>query len=211
MNPEEEVRQCAQCGAAAAVCIRHWKRERFGHDSGFGDRDFCCQACGHRFTLVSKVYIGSFIALALILAIAVFPFFLFGGWAAYRTWPWLRNPLVPGAPMPPMRYRAVEPTRACACGGAAVCRSVTRHSTNFIPTGTVYVYACTRCSASFTLSNPYGILFGLMAGGFLVMIGAVLAAALFGIPILIGGLVYWGLMAYRVVTALRHPVIGDAV
>ena len=207
-----EVRQCAACSQPAAVCIRDWQHTRWGMQSGSSTRDSCCQACGHRFTLVPKLYIGVWGFLAVLLSLAVVPFFLFGGWALYRAWPWFRNPEVPGAPMPVIRFRAVEPLRTCAaCGGAAACRNVTRRSVNLIPTGTEYRYACTRCNKEFSLSNLYGTVFDLCGAAFLLLIGALLAAALIGIPIALAGLVLMGMAFFRVIQRFRNPVMPEVV
>jgi hypothetical protein len=153
-SPADEVRRCAKCQAVAVVCERDWQHTTWGAKSGFSTRDFCCQSCGRRFTLVPMMNIWVQVGFAVLFCWTCVMPLAFGGVAAYRYWPYNANPVVPGAPRPEIRFSAAEPTRRCAaCGGVAQCRTVTRRSSRGIPTGTEYEYGCTSCGKAFTLES----------------------------------------------------------
>lgn len=211
MNDPNEVRQCWRCGQAAAVCIRNWDHTTWGVSSGMATRDFACQSCGHRFTLVPKArLIGLGVVFALT-AIACIPIPFVGGWLLYRIWPWWRCPVVTGAPYPVVRFRDLEPLRRCAkCQSPASCRHVTRRTTNGIPTGTEHEYGCARCGATFTMSSPGGIVFSLFGMVFLGLLGALTIMGGIGVVFLIGALFFGAMAAWDVYKFLRHPVVGSA-
>lgn len=203
-----EVRQCSRCVQAAAVCIRSWQHTTWGVSTGSATRDFACQSCGHRFTMVPKAtLIGIGIAAAL-LSVACVPAPFVGGWFLYRLWPWWRCPVVPGAPYPVVRFRDVEPLRTCAkCQSPAACRHVTRRRTNGIPTGTDYDYGCTRCGATFRMSSPGGIVFSVFGAAFLGVLGLVTIMGGIGIVFLLGAMFFAAMAAWDLAKYVRHPVV----
>ena len=103
-----EVRRCGKCGAAEAVCEREWQHTTMGVPSGSTTRDFCCQACGHRFELVPMRRVWTFTALSVLLGwTCVFPL-VGGAMALAGYWPYMANPVVVGAPQPAIRFRAIS-------------------------------------------------------------------------------------------------------
>ncbi len=162
-----EVRQCSQCQAAAAVCIRDWAITTYGIPSGKSTRDFCCQQCGHQFTLVSQHQIlayGVLSAIFLVACVGIIP----GAYTAYLVSLWVRNPVVPNAPPPVMRFRgSALPLRLCTkCQGSARCTDVVRRRS-----GTTYTYVCMTCSKSFDIESVGSIFFLALAATIVTLIG----------------------------------------
>lgn len=204
-----EVRQCSQCQAAAAVCIRDWAITTYGIPSGTSTRDFCCQQCGHRFTLVSKRRIIVYGVMSAIFLIACFGF-VSGAYTAYLAWPWVRNPIVPNATPPVMRFRATEPLRLCTqCQGSARCTAVTRRSMNFIPTGTTHTYVCMQCNKSFDMQSVGGIFFNLLAGTIVSLLGVATVMAGIGVLFLLMGLFGYGRAAFGVWRLMTNKVLPE--
>lgn len=203
-----EVRRCSKCGAAAAVCVRDWRHTSWGISTGSSTRDFCCQACGHRFTLVPKMKIWAWGIVLAILCIACIPPMIFGPFVAYDVWQYHANPPVPGAPLPAMRFRADEPTRRCAaCGGFARCDHVTRTKSNGLPTGTQYDYQCDNCGKTFQLGSIGGHVFHVF--------GAIFCFAL-GFGCLPAGLLLWvlgagvlAISAFQIMAQWRNPLVSE--
>lgn len=206
----EEVRKCATCGQAAAVCIRDWRVTRFGFETGSSTRDFCCQACGHRFTLTQLPQIVAFGVLTVLLAITLCGGFVFACLTAHAVWPYVANPVVPGAAVPPIRFRATEPRRKCAaCGGVTTCRQVTRHSVNLVPMGHSYDYACTSCRHGFRLRSAGRLAAIALGGSFLLVIGIPTATVGLGLIFLLGALFCFGVLVWSLVSLVRHPVLRE--
>lgn len=146
-----EVRRCAQCGQPAAICVTEWQHTTLGMPIGIATRDFSCQACGAAFSLDPKRDLWIWGTLAALFSCTCIGALHPAAVTLWKAWPYLKNPVVPGAEAPVIRYRAGEPARRCAkCGGVAVCVRVTRRSTNGIPTGTDYEYECRGCRRQFT-------------------------------------------------------------
>jgi hypothetical protein len=131
-----------------------------------------------------------------------------GAMALFAYWPYLRNPLVPGAPKPAIRFTANEPIRECsACKGVARCTKVTRSRTRGIPTGTTFQYACTACKRTFTTGSIGGHAFNAFGAVFLFALG------LGCMPV---GLLFWlmavgvlAISAFQVLAELRNPLIAE--
>lgn len=204
-----EVRQCSRCNVPAAVCIRDWAHTTYGVPSGTSTRDFCCQQCGYRFTLESKQRIIVFGVMSVILLIGCIGI-VSGAYTAYLVWPWLRNPIVPNAPAPPMRFRATEPLRLCTkCQGSARCTAVERRSVNMIPSGTKYTYLCMQCRKSFEVDSIGGIFFNLAVGTFLNLIGIATVMAGIGLLFLLFGLAAYGFAAFGIWRLLTNKVLPE--
>lgn len=204
-----EVRQCSQCQAAAAVCIRDWAITTYGIPSGKSTRDFCCQQCGHRFTLESKqriIVYGVLSAIFLLFCIGLVP----GAYTAYLAWPWVRNPIVPNASPPVMRFRATEPLRLCTkCQGSARCTAVKRQSINLVPTGQTYTYVCMRCSESVEMQSVGRIFFNLFAGTIVTLLGIATITVGIGILFLLMGLFGYGLAAFGIWRLIANKVLPE--
>jgi hypothetical protein len=204
-----EVRQCSRCRAPAAVCIRDWAITTYGIPSGTSTRDFCCQHCGHRFTLESKQRIIVYGVMSVIFLIACFGL-VTGAYTAYLAWPWLRNPIVPEASPPVMRFRATEPLRLCTkCQGSARCTAVVRKSTNGIPTGTTYTYVCMRCSKSFDIESIGSIFFLVFAGTVAALIGLATLMAGWGVICLLMALFGYGIAALSIWRLIANKVLPE--
>lgn len=205
---EPEVRRCGSCGAVAAVCDREWQHTTMGISTGSATRDFCCQACGKRFELAPMRRVYTFTALAVLFSWTCVMGVVGGAMALASYWPYLRNPVVPGAPRPPVRFTATEPIRECAaCKGVARCTKVTRSTTRGIPTGTTFEYACTACKRTFTTASIGGHLFNAFGAVFLFA---------FGTGCMPVGLIFWlmalgisALSAFQVLAELRNPLIAE--
>lgn len=174
-----EVRQCPKCNQPAVVLAFEWKHTVWGGATGSVTRDFRCQNCGAKFTLRPRGYnIGLWVAgvlLTLTTLVLGLPF-LYVAWRRGRIAK--QMVVVPGAPLPPMRYRGGPPVRTCAaCGGYAVAFNITRRVHNGIPSGTEYEYRCMGCQAEFMVESVGGMLSSLFAA---VVIGAIAAAFWFG-------------------------------
>jgi hypothetical protein len=71
-----------------------------------------------------------------------------------------RLPVIPGAPLPPMRFDDGPEVRACAkCSAPATVYKVTRHTVNGIATGTDYEYRCSQCKREFQVESVWGMVF----------------------------------------------------
>lgn len=206
-----EVRKCAKCGQATAVCIRDWQVTRFGLSTGSSTRDFCCQSCGHRFTLAQVPQIVAFGILTVLLAITLCGGFVFACLTASCIWPYVANPVVPGAPMPLVRFRATEPRRKCAsCGGVTTCRLVTKHTVNLLPMGHSYDYACTACRHTFRLRSAGRLAAMALGGSFLLVIGIPTVTVGLGLIFLLAAAIYWGVFSWSLANLVRHPVLPEA-
>ena len=204
-----EVRRCSRCNAPAAVCIRDWAITTYGIPSGRSTRDFCCQECGYRFTLESKMRIIVYGVMSVIFLIACLGV-VTGVYTAYLAWPWLRNPIVPNAPSPPMRFRATEPLRLCTkCQGSARCTAVVRKSVNLVPTGTTYTYVCMTCSKSFEVDSIGGIFFLLFAGTVMSLLGIATIMVSIGVLFLLLGLIGYGFAAFGIWRLMTNKVLPE--
>ncbi len=148
---------------------------------------------------------------ALIFAILIIPGALFALMTAFMVWPWVMNPVVPGAAMPPVRFRATEPLRQCAaCRSPATCTRVTRKSVNLIPTGTTYGYACTACSKTFDMDSPWGVAVLAMGSALFTVLGLLTVMVGIGILFLVFALIGWGMTVWSIADYFRHPVVRGA-
>jgi hypothetical protein len=150
---------------------------------------------------------------------AVFPPLIFFLMVRSRKKAWARNPLVPNAPYPEIRYRgSVEASRHCgACRQIARPVSVTRHRTNGIPTGTEIRYICDGCGASFKCDS--GAVFGciisvlMVAGGIVGSLAAIREPSagwegfVFGPIVILAGGYYGYCMVRSLLAAARNPKI----
>lgn len=155
-----EVRRCAKCGQTAVTLVFEWSHSYFGARTGSTTRDYRCQACGAKFSLYPRP---NLIGLA-IAGVVLLPACLMGViplWMAWSRWKAdERNPVVPYAPMPGIRYRGGPPLRRCgACTGIAAAVKITRSTHTGIPTGTEYVYRCSQCGRGFATESLWGHLF----------------------------------------------------
>lgn len=154
-SAETEVRRCAKCGEAAVLLVTEWHHTFWGVSTQQSTRDFRCHGCGAKFSLVPRSRSIVFIVMGLIMGCAVFPL-------GFSIWGWLelqrekKNPVVPGASLPRLRYRDGPPVRRCDCGHEAVITKVTKESINGLPTGIEYQYRCEQCQRGFIIDSPWG-------------------------------------------------------
>jgi len=120
------------------------------------------------------------------------------------------NPVVPGAAMPPMRFRAVEPLRRCLCGAPARCASVTRRRVSFFPVGTTYDYGCTVCSKTFVMESPWRVLVLAAGCALLTVLGLLTVMAGIGILFLLLALIGWPMTFWDAAKYLVHRVVREA-
>ncbi len=181
-----------------------------GLPSGNSTLDYCCQACGYRFSLAPMMRVWVAVVMTVLFVwTCLFPM-ITAPMAAYSYWPYYRNPIVPDAPYPPLRFRSSEPLRRCAkCGGVSRCTSVTRTRSRGIPTGTTYDYSCEQCKATFTLSSMGGHIFNL--------VGAIVCF-LFGFGCMPVGLIFWlaavvvlAISASQLFAELKNPLIAEKI
>ncbi|MEQ1503953.1 MAG: hypothetical protein ABMB14_17055 [Myxococcota bacterium] len=196
---EAEVRRCARCGQPMVVAVRTWDRQTSvyglptGTTPGGGGLQYACQGCGHGF-LLAKPSLATWIVAPLgLMFVAIAALILVGGIVAMMpalllvgavtfgigaaiTWSMvgpfvhqLRNPVVPGAMVPPLRFTGAEPGRRCRCGQEARCVEVTANRTNGVYTGTEYAYRCGACDRTFTIESP-------MSAATMTIAGAVVGA-----------------------------------
>jgi hypothetical protein len=159
-----EVRRCEKCQEPAVVLISEWKHTYWGAETQQATRDFRCQSCGTRFSLPPPLQSWVFIVMGLIMACGIGPLmFTYIGWRQLRREK--INPVVPNAPLPPMRYRVGPPQRACrGCSQAVTLTHVTRHRINGLPAGTEFKFACSHCKKTFVIDSVWRqCLNGLMA------------------------------------------------
>lgn len=214
MTQPPEVRRCAKCGATAVLLETDWAHSTFGVKSSQRTLDFRCQGCGVRFRIRSKAHrLGTLIAGILLLPTCMGAPILGWAWWMHQQDP--RNPVVPGAPLPPVRFAMGPPRRRCAaCSGSCIAISVVANTHNGIPTGTDYTYRCTKCSHTFEIESPWGQVFNVMAALALGLIGlAVLIWAegwgwrLGACVVGIGGALAWLYSgAKKLANVLRNPV-----
>jgi DNA-directed RNA polymerase subunit RPC12/RpoP len=176
--PQDEVRECAQCHAPAVVLVHEWKRTVNGLSTNSSTRDYRCQNCGAKFSLHRKVQTWTFIIMGLIMAPALFPLgFTWFGWRRLQRDK--KNPVMPaGHPRPPMKFRVGPPARKCgSCGAPVILGKVTRNSTNGVPTGTEYEYACAGCRKQFVIESVWGHVFSSLTAAFVLGISVAFFAA----------------------------------
>jgi len=169
-EPKAEIRRCGRCGKDAVIVCQAWVQSFNGAQTGAITRDCRCQACGADVTLYDPSGIRTAKIIGWILVITVFmsPFIFFMVWRRTRAWD--RNPLVPGAPRPPITsWRGPGNRRCAACGGIARLVNVTKRSHNGVPMGVECDFECVGCRRAFSTESAWGI------------IATLLAAALFGI------------------------------
>lgn len=133
-----------------------------------------------------------------------------GALALWDYWPYLRNPVVPGAALPMIRFRATEPLRRCAaCGGTCRCTQVTQTRSRGLPTGTTFAYACDQCKRTFTLGSFGGHVFNLVGAFTCFVVG--FGCLPFGLVVWLMGLVVMGMSGVQLLAAARNPLIAQAV
>jgi hypothetical protein len=212
-----------------------------------GRRDFVCQTCSYKFTIqptrgrlvgggcLSAMFVGmgcmgllggliagmaegdfGGLIFGLVLLVVGVPL------AWWTTGPWRtarRHPVVPDAPMPPIRFTLNEPFRRCTCGETARCTRVLQTRKAGLNLGREMTYACAHCKREFTIESAFSAI-GATLGG--------LAASAFGVALLNSspgeGFGAWAcsgavallgvltllLSAWRFYERLRHPETGGA-
>lgn len=241
MNSKPVIRRCWRCGEAASVVVRDWGPSSapfFAKNAT--QKDWVCQSCGRSFrtrhrwrrlifglplipilalaplggalTLLSEPSLGTllFTGIVCLFSLVFFTVFI-GPFVAL-----VLSPVRPDAPMPPMRFKFVEPERRCTCGEGARCVQIVEQRTRGIKTGVDYHYSCAHCGKSFTIESIGGSLNTVIVGG-LLSAGAGFAlsyAASFSwlgigiaVAVLLLGLGAIALTAGRVVNRIRHPRI----
>jgi DNA-directed RNA polymerase subunit RPC12/RpoP len=165
-----EVRRCVACGAAAMMPVQIWAHTGPFARPGQRTMDCRCQACGAAVTLFDPKVIkderqaGLFLVWTLLAPLILLPR------AARHARAWTDHPVVPGAPIPPLRFDRPHATRRCgACGERADLTNVHESRANGVPTGTDRTYRCSRCGASFTTESAAGIISSLF--GSLLFLG----------------------------------------
>lgn len=135
-------------------------------------------------------------------------------------WHQRRNPVVPDASPPLVRFTEAEPLRRCSCGAACPATAVVAHTTNFVPTGTETTHRCPSCGKEFTVSDAWGLVFNALAACFLTPLEVLVIVhppgskpltdpGNLGLAVVLGlfTLGAWALLGFGVVAKLRHPVV----
>lgn len=243
-----EVRRCRSCGEPAVVIAREWGETVLLGTIQTGrtpQKDWVCQECGvsfsHRTHLLRIVLglslvpmlllcgpVGGVIAFAAEGKVEQLGFAVVSGTiglilaavCAYPFWVRWRSPVVPDAPIPPIRYGLVEPGRKCGCGGVAPCTKIVASRTNGIPTGVTHTYHCPHCNTEFAVESAWATILGLVAGGAFAAGGAYFMPSAWAdgwLATLICGAVAVGagLVAlqsvWRLANRWRHPKLAIAV
>jgi len=205
-----------------------------------GVRDFVCHNCGAGAVIHPVRYLNFLLAASFsgLLVLGIFlgctgictgdvGLVLFGGGMAavgggvagmavlpdLQRW---RRPVVPGAAVPPFRFRTAHSARRCSCGAEAPCTAVTTQSTNGVYTGMEFGHTCSGCGKAFTIDSPISTLLSIL-GGVLFL----LPLAVFMYPsaakdwtdyvptVFLGGLGLGSLWlgAWRLWSRLRYPLL----
>ncbi len=135
-------------------------------------------------------------------------------------WHARRNPILPDAPAPLVRFTEAEPLRRCTRGAASPATAVVAHSTNYIPTGTETTHTCPSCRREFTVNSPGGLVFDSFAASLLTPLAVLVIVhppgnkpipdlGNLGLAVFLGlfALGAWGMLVSGVVAKLRHPVV----
>jgi DNA-directed RNA polymerase subunit RPC12/RpoP len=164
IDPASVVRGCEDCGQAAVVQVFAWQHSFHGMQTNETTRELRCQACGAWFKIHPKGKIlGLWImggVMTLTTCLGGIPIF-FLAWRRSQTEK--RLPIIPGAPIPALRYPGGPPRRTCrGCKNALAASRVTRESTNGVPTGTEYEYQCATCNRRFVIESPLRHVFAVL-------------------------------------------------
>ena len=211
----EEVRRCASCGQSALVSVRAWQHTHFGAASNIVTYDCQCQSCGTRVTLQPRARILGFYIAGVLLLPTVIPGAIVLWMAISRSRAWKRNPVVPGAPMPAMRFQSGPGNRRCGCGGTATMKKVTRHTHNGIPTGTEYEYACGSCGKGFVIESFAGLFFSFLGASVLAAVSYAVIGHVekplsrwgWGLGLALLALLLAAQASSRIAAYFRHPTI----
>jgi hypothetical protein len=208
-----EVRRCAKCGAPTLVCVHAWQHSVNGISGNTVIRECQCQSCGATVTLQPRIKIWPLWLMAVLLLPSVIGSLAPGIMAFRRGRAWKKSPIVPGAPMPAMRYKHGPGNRRCECGDVLLLKSITRNTHNGIPVGTEYVYQCARCDKQVTLESALGIILNFLFGALLGLCGYWMLVGLTdpwwrwggGIVVSLLGLALVGQGISRIAAVVRHP------
>jgi hypothetical protein len=163
-------------------------------------------AAGGDFDVVASVSPALLVAFAAVL----------GAWAFHPWWLEKTQPIVSGAPVPPLRFHLRDtPIRRCRCGKAAAVRGITSRRIGPFPGGKEYEYACAGCGATFGIDSPWnaalaiglGLVFAVPA-----MVGLAYAedweTGLCAGAVLLLGAGSVALASVRLLNRRRHPVMA---
>jgi DNA-directed RNA polymerase subunit RPC12/RpoP len=173
-----EVRRCASCGNPALICVNAWQHSVNGISSNMITRDCQCQACGATVTLHPRWKIIPLWIVAGLLLPSLIGSIVPGIMAFRRGRAWRKNPIVPDAPMPRIRYRSGPGPRRCDCGDTLVLKNVTKNSHNGISTGIEYEYSCGKCGKNVTLESALGIIMSIFGS---LLLGGVAAVVFYNV------------------------------
>ena len=184
------VRRCRSCNQAAVLPGMVTEHRSLTVDSVMATQSYRCQACGRGFTQLSWP-----LMLALVISgVVLIPLFVGLPLLLVAVWLHLQNrwhPVVPGAPMPPLRYRTAPKPRTCTeCGGACPAYRVRQHYVQSLPSGRDVSYHCPTCGTAFTIHSLGGLLL-YAVGGLLAVSGGWffgLAGGVFLLPLAAGAL-----------------------
>ncbi len=165
------VRRCRACGEAAVVPGLLARSASVETQGSLCVQRSRCQSCGRRVPLCSRrLTAGLFVAGLLLAPIGLGLPLMGAGWWLGKQDAW--NPVVPDAPVPPVRYRTGPRPRTCGvCGGACIARGITRQRVGILPAGSTVVFQCESCGVHFGVENFFGLLVS-SAGGLLFFFGA---------------------------------------
>ena len=217
-DPNQEVRRCARCHQPTLVRINAWQHTVAGIDTKTVTSDYRCQSCGRKLTLRPRLEILVDRILGGVLLLAIFPG-IYLLWRAHRrSRDWTDNPILPGAPVPRMRFHDGPPNRRCGrCGGTATLKSAKRTRRSGVVIGTAYVFQCQGCRAELETEDLRGQLFNFFAGSVM----AIIAVAIwmnagspgtrygFGGLFTLLALFAFGTMLARIRAAVQNPALPD--
>jgi DNA-directed RNA polymerase subunit RPC12/RpoP len=158
-----QVRWCPECSQPAVLRVP----DHLGLDPAIepATKVYRCQNCGAKYAVAPRLStaIGLLIGVMAGVTIIGLPVF-FSKWRQHKVG--ARIPVVPMAPVPPVRFATGHDERAChACRASASVVNVKRSVIDGYSHGTEYLYRCGACGSEFAIQSVWGIGFTFLAAG----------------------------------------------
>ncbi|MDP2310029.1 MAG: hypothetical protein Q8P18_28685 [Pseudomonadota bacterium] len=140
-------------------------------------------------------------------------------WSLLPSWRAARNPVVPGAPIPPLRFPLTVPLRRCTAGHPAPCVELTEHQSYGLYLGTSFTHQCPICEERFLVESRWSAVFGFVGGLVFAALGVGMLSTAGGQGagawvcaslVLAAGAAMSALFAYESLSGRRHPVVAPA-
>lgn len=216
-------RRCAACGHDTLEVVHAWQHRRAGIDTHTETLELECSRCRAKVVLHPWTTILAEKILAFLLMPAVIPGVYFLVRARRQARAWSDNPVV-GDTGVLARPRPAPPTRLCTCGRAADCVAIVRQGTWSLSLGRRHDYRCPHCQRRFVVHDAasvvvMGSIAAVLGGvGALVVlhppgtaVGAAASNQLFGVGLIVLGLVAAWVLVARVRGRRLHPKAPGAL